>query len=303
MTEAWQTAEAAQREQAKRLTREEWVAEVERERVIASTLGDHSRGLAPDQVLEAREASEATRSPLDLSMAPTLHRGKTLDDVSWDWGQWTEEKCEETLLGWIYRQRHAEGDRRAGGDELRAASLDGNRTGVPDSEAKLKPRGTRKSGIQTVLETTITPGKFAARCILRDDDMLSRADGTAGSDLWSIKDDGHSWREDEELIHGELTYRMKKTFLRFRDKGWLLLEPTMKWSPDDTSGTGRDGMPDQCRLTYQAVDEAEKRIRGTKLAAGPGNPLGTRTQRQRDEVRDKASWFYREWRDGTKAGT
>ncbi len=286
MAEVWQTPEAAAGEEQRRLTRDEWAAEVEKERAVANTA----------------KLSEAASSPLDLSMAPSIRRGMVLDDVSWDWGQWTEEKCEETLLGWIYRQRHAEGDRRAGGDELRAAALDENRTGVPDSEAKLRPRGTRKSGVQTVLETTISPFKFAARCVLRDDDMLSRADGTAGADLWNIKEDRIPWREDEELIHGELCYRFKKTFLRWRDKGWLVLEPTMKWSPDDSSGIGRDGMPDQCRLTHQAVDAAEERIRGTKLAAGPGNPVGTKTQKQRDEIRDKAGWFYREWRGGTKAG-
>ena len=62
-------------------------------------------------------------------------------------------------------------------------------------------------------------------------------------------------------------------------------------------------MPAQCTLTHRAVDLAEERIRGTVLARGPGNPLGTKTRAQRDAVRAHAPWYDREWRGGAKAGT
>lgn len=325
VTAPWQTKEAALAAEERRKKHDEWVAQVERERAEAARAeqaaavpklhvhdGETS---AAREIREARDlavqtahdetasARAAVEAGVDLSFATSVRRGMSLSEVGWDWGRWTEEGVELTLLGWIYRQRHAEGDRRAGGDELRSAIVSGNRTGVPDSEAKLKPRGTRKSGIDTILETTVSPGKFAARCILRDDDMASRADGTAGADLWNIKEDGLAWREDEELVYGELKVRFEKVFLRWADRGLLRLEPVVKWSPDDTSGIGRNGMPDQCRFTMKAIDEAEERIRGTTLARGPGNPIGTKTQRQRDEIRDKASWFYREWLGESKAGT
>lgn len=298
MTESWQTPEAAARAAEKRKKLDEWKAKVEAERQAIE------REEAEVARLEAANPSGDAKI-LDLSMAPSVRRGLTLSDVDWNWSDWTEEKCEETLLGWIYRQRHSEGDRRGDSSGLLVdAAVTGNRTGIPDSEAKLAPRGTRKSGVQTLLETTISPRKFAAICILRDRDFASEADGTAGANLWAIKEDALPWREDEELVHGELSYRFKKLFLKWSARGLLKLEPAMKWSEKDSSGLGRDGMPDQCTLTHQAVELAEERIEpGSALARGPGNPMGTKTQRQRDEVREKAGWYFREWMDGRKAGT
>lgn len=293
MTEAWQTPAATAAEEARKVRRDAWAAQVRAERVARE---------AERAVEQAEMAEASSKASIDLSAAPSHRTGKSLDEVGWNWDAWDEQGCENTLLGWIYRQRHHEGNRRAE-SSLEDIAKTGNRTGIPDSEAKLAPRGARKSGIETVLESTISPIRLAARCILRDTDAASSADGTAGADLWNLKEDMHVWREDEELIHGELAYRFKKLFIAWNKKGWLLLEPTMKWSAGDSSGLGRDGMPAECRLTYAAIEAAETRIKGTRLAKGPGNPLGTKTQKQRDEIRNKASWFYKEWAQGAKAGT
>lgn len=312
--ESWRTPEAAAREAEKARRREEWAARVERERRemlrAEAALEIEKLHLHEGESVAAREAREAKEESvlaaratvLDLSQAHSVSQGRTLDDVSFPWGQWTEEKCEEVLLGWIYRQRHAEGDRRTGGIDAEEVKA-GNLTGVPSTASKLAPRGARKSGVQTAMESTIFPDKIAALCILRDADMASESDGTAGASLWSIKEDGHPWREDEELVHGELAFRFKRLFLRWSERGLLKLGPAMKWSPADSSGLGRDGMPNQCTITHQAVVLAEERIRGTDLARGPGNPLGTKTRKQRDAVRDQARWYWDEWRGGAKAGT
>lgn len=305
--ESWRTPEAAAAAAEKQRKQDEWSAQAARERAellraeAAEDVGKlHVRGDGPADRVALRDDAPS----IDLSQAPTFRQGKTLDDVAFPWSRWTEEKCEETLLGWIYRQRHSEGDRRSRGSGIDQVEVQaGNLTGVPSSEAKLAPRGARMSGIETAMASTIFPDKIAALCILRDDDMLSRADGTAGASLWNIKNDRHPWREDEEIVHGELSFRFKKLFLRWSERGLLKLQPAVKWNAADTSGLGRDGLPDQCTITIKAVELAEERIRGTDLARGPGNPLGTKTQAQRDAVAQHAPWYMREFKDGAKAGT
>jgi hypothetical protein len=301
MAEIWQTSEAAAAEEEKKRRRAEWVAQVEAERAVASTLGDYSLGREPDAVLEHEANAQLSNSLLDLSRAPSIRRGLTLDEVSWPWNEWNENDIEKYLLGWVYRTRHDPrgGHRIAPGFEVSKLTP----AGVPASEALLVPRAARQSGVQRVLETTLLPVKIAATFVLRDDDSASRADGTAKANCWKIREAGGAWREDEQVIIDEIEFRLKKLFEKWKEKGWLVPEPVLKFSEKDSSGFGRDGMIGRSRLTYKAIDAAEEQIRGTSLASGTGSSLTTATESQKQRAAEHAPWLLKELKDGAKAGT
>ncbi len=280
MVESWQGPEAAAVAEKKQKSREEWVQEAARLKAE----------------LVAAEA-QAAGPPIDLSHAPSAKEPTT---VGFNWSMWTDEGCEMAVLGWAYRQRFSDGNRRPIGQGL--MSTIGSASGIP-GEADLAPRAARPSGYETSLSTTISPDKWAQVCIFRDDDAMSQADGTANASLWNLRMDKREWRPDEKACCDDLTVRFKRTFARMVTKGWLIAEPVLKFSPEDTSGTGNDGMPNQCHFTHVGMSAAEEKIKDTSLAHGAGSPVGSMTQRQRDNVRNEASWFYREFMDGAKAGT
>jgi hypothetical protein len=274
--EPWQTEEAKVRLEEKRAAREEFAARANEEK--AELAAEVAAVLSEPAVADSPVKIESPTKP-----------------CWFDWSQWEEKDCEEVVLGWIYRTRHSKPIGTPA--DIKFSKL--SSVGVPESEALLVPMSHRQSGPERVLKTEIRAHKIAAACVLREDDMLSQADGTAGSSLQKIMEAGKDWREDEKVVHGELEFRLKKLFVKWVERGWLIPEPVLKFSPGDSSGRGRDGLPDCCQLTYKAVDAAEDRIRGTPLAKGPDSRLETATEGQRQA----APQWYKDDERRSKAGT
>jgi hypothetical protein len=261
---------------------------------------------AAREIREAKElavqaSQEATSRIIALAgMAP---KPPNLGNCGIDWGMYSPENLDKIWLGFLYRCRHSHGDRRMPGELFTEVD---QATGLPDSEARLAPRSQWISGATVALKTQLFPKKMAALLILRDDD------GTrfANKSLWSIKShnkqiegvDTEPWRPDEKLAHGELEYRIKIMLMKWKDRGWVILEPPLKYNEKDT-GMDAAGLPDSCHATPAALDEAERVIPGTPYQSGPLSMLEDAPQDMVDEARKNSTWAFREYKEQRKVGT
>lgn len=260
-----------------------------------------------DEWAARAEAEKEAAPPISRVVEGSIVNPRKGDDaVGFDWSTYAYEKgdpeprargLEMVVLGGIYRTVHWHGDRRPAAQGL---SSTGNRSGIPGSEADLAPRKSWKSGVDSVLETTTDPDKWAENLIRRDDDEEARLDGTAGATLRKIREEGKDFRADEKEIRDALVYRLKGMFEDWIKKGWLELGAVVKWNDKDT-GIGADKRPKFCRFTVAAVEAAEKRIPGTRYAKGAGSNFDGMTEKQKDLIRAEAPWYAKEAKDA-KAG-
>jgi hypothetical protein len=85
-----------------------------------------------------------------------------------------------------------------------------------------------------------------------------------------------AWTELESEAMAEMTFLWQKTLLDFARKGWILLEPPVKFesvgigadpgnNPTYAKGVDSKGLPTICSVTPAGLDEAERRIAGDPL--------------------------------------
>lgn len=233
-----------------------------------------------------------------------------------DWSMYEDSKLEDILLGVIYRTRHSQGYRRAAGERL--ADVDPV-SGMTRSESKVLPIGHSQwiSGHEFALQSPLFPDKLATACLglywksrmcplSPDEETLmrelgQRPDLTEEKWLELAPKPKSNWTDDENKAHAELTYRWKRCLLRMAGKGYVAIKPPVVYVSESehvasdafASGLGRDGMPRVAHATHIGLDEAERRIKGTRLANGAYSQLAVAPEHVLAHARSATPWAAR----------
>lgn len=128
-------------------------------------------------------------------------------------------------------------------------------TGLPMSANDLKPIYRAETGDGLALTWTPVPGDLAASMIKYD------AGNGEYRDL-NLKPRAQ-WTQEELDTHAVLTHRLKLAAHRLAAQGFMNLQPLdMDEKPQPF---GEDGMTARIQITSKGLEEAKKRVRGTKF--------------------------------------
>lgn len=133
-------------------------------------------------------------------------------------------------------------------------------TGMPVSANDIKPMYRAEGGDGLALSWTPVPGDLAASMIRY---CVNPGSGQEAEykDL-NLKPRAQ-WTEEEVETHSVLTYRIKVAAHRLASHGWMNLQP-----PDfdeKPQAFGDDGMCARIQITPSGLEEAKKRVRGTRF--------------------------------------
>lgn len=195
------------------------------------------------------------------------------------------EELELSLLAWFWNVRFWR-DRQAS-----AFTANTNQaTGLPESANDLLPTYRAVGGDRLALEVTPVPGDLAASMIKYE---------TAQRE-WrelSIKP-RHQWTDEERSTHEALTHRIKLAAHRLGEKGFLDLRP--QDDQGEPQALGEDGMTVRFKLTPRGLEEARRRVRGTKFEY---MPRGWEDALAPSEKSQAPEWLQAQWRQGSVTGT
>lgn len=116
-----------------------------------------------------------------------------------------------------------------------------------------------------------------------------------------------AWTDSEAEAMAELTFRYQKLLLKFAERGWVRLEPPVKFTSVGigadpgrdagyASGVDDKGLPYIATVTPEGVDEAERRIAGDPLyAKGAFSIVAAMSGSQKAAVATRNSWASRKY--------
>jgi hypothetical protein len=124
-----------------------------------------------------------------------------------------------------------------------------------------------------------------------------------------------AWTETEAEAIAEMTFLWQRTMLDFANKGWLRLEPPLKFTsvgPENLpgqdekykSGIDDKGLPYIATVTMEGLEEAERRIRNDPLySKGAFSSIEAFTGEKRAAVVQRNPWAAQKWQQEDGAGT
>ena len=200
---------------------------------------------------------------------------------------YTVEQLEFSILAYFWNVRYFR-DRQG-----TAFTNDTNRiTGLPNSANDLMS-GTRVvSGNTLALEVTPVPGDLATSML-----KYEVNDGGVTELRELTMKPRNDWTTEEIELQAELTHRIKLAAHKLASRGWIILQPHD--DQDKPQALGSDGMTARFQLTPSGLEEAKKRVSGTKydgMVRGYQDALTTSEKLQTPE------WMQSQWRHGGREG-
>lgn len=118
-----------------------------------------------------------------------------------------------------------------------------------------------------------------------------------------------AWTEEESEAHAELTYGFQTTLLDFAAKGWVRLEPPLKFMSDTGNnelyarGTDDKGLPYIATCTVAGLEQAEKVIRGDPIySRGAFSAVEAFSGEKQAAVVQRNPWAAQKWSQEDGAG-
>lgn len=124
--------------------------------------------------------------------------------------------------------------------------------GLPQSANDLAPRTRAAHGDDLALSMQIPPGQLAEASIVRDD----------GAALATVPKD--AWTEDEAEAVAALTLRVKRVVHALAFRGCAVTQPP-GYHDGEPMALGEDGYTRCFKLTPKGLEEAKRRVRGTRF--------------------------------------
>lgn len=172
-------------------------------------------------------------------------------------------ECEMHLLSIFARVARTGVDRRP--DEM--VQVDQG-TGLPLSANDLRPTYAAITGRKLALDYVVVPRNLASAILGRSQ---RTPDGVEERVALAFIPPAEWSRPEREAVDA-LEERLKLTAARLADRhGWFNLQPLGGniYDPDELMPLDDHGLPMALQITYAGLDEALRRVRGTKWERGP----------------------------------